>query len=256
MALLGAAYSTLFEPTQPVLERVTWHLPHLPAQLDGFRIGQLSDSHLGLPFTARNLRWAVKQMQREQPDLIVFTGDVVHRPEAIKQVPEMLRGLHAPLGVFAVSGNHDYWEGLDKLRHALASVNITMMFNQHQKLSWRGSDFWLLGTDDVWDGKPDLDETLYGVPHNAFTILMAHTPYGAQEAARMGVDLQLSGHTHGGHLRLPLLGAFAKPRYSGPYMLGRFQVGSMGLYVSRGLGGAPLRLLCRPEATIHTLRRV
>jgi predicted MPP superfamily phosphohydrolase len=93
------------------------------------------------------------------------------------------------------------------------------------------------------------------VPAGAFTLLLAHSPDYVTEAAERGVDVQLSGHTHGGHLRLPLLGGFGMPRFGRRYLMGRYQVGPTALYVSRGLGGVPLRLLCPPEATIITLRR-
>lgn len=252
---IGLAYMTLFEPTRPVLERVELRFPDLPPALEGARIGQISDSHLGLRFAARNLAWAVEQMRRERPELIVFTGDFVHTPEAIAELPCLLRGLGAPLGMYAVPGNHDYWEGMAELNAALAPLGIPMLLNEHRRLSWNGAELWLAGTDDVWDGRPDLDAALRGVPRDGFTVLLAHTPHLAMRAAERGVDLQLSGHTHGGHLRLPILGPFARPRYSTDYMIGRYNIGRMVLYVSRGIGGAPLRLFCRPEATIITLRR-
>ena len=96
---------------------------------------------------------------------------------------------------------------------------------------------------------------LDGVPRDAFTVLLAHSPDIADNTADYGFAVQLSGHTHGGHLRLPLIGPFARPRYGRRYVMGLYKVGAMTLYVSRGLGGVPLRLLCRPEATVLTLRR-
>jgi len=243
------------EPSRPILERVTLHLPDLPPQLEGLRIGQLSDSHLGFRYSEANLAWGVAQMQRERPDLVVITGDLVTHHWAIPDVPRLLRGLQAPLGVYAVPGNHDHWEGLADLRGALTLANIPLLLNEHRRLSWNGGDLWLAGIDDVWDGRPSLRRALRGVPAGGFTLLLSHAPDIADSAAHLGVNVQLSGHTHGGHLRLPLLGPFTLPRYGKRYVIGTYQVGAMTLYVSRGLGGAPLRLLCPPEATIFTLRR-
>ncbi|MBC8159659.1 MAG: metallophosphoesterase [Roseiflexaceae bacterium] len=247
-------YATLIEPRWPVLERFELRLPRLPPALDGLRVGQISDTHLGLPAAAHNLRWALAQMRREQPDLLVFTGDFIHRPAARLQLPVLLAGVRAPLGVFAVPGNHDGWESGGALRGLLAEAGVELMHNEHRRIAWRGGELFLLGLDDIWDGSPDLEQALVGVPHEAFTLLLAHTPHAAPAAAKLGIDLQLSGHTHGGHMVLPLLGPIAKPRYTGQFLSGLFQLNHTTLYVSRGLGGAPLRLACRPEAALITLR--
>jgi len=254
---LGAAslaYMQRFEPTHPTLERVTLRLPTLPPALDGLRIGQITDTHLGQPFAAANLRWAVEQMRREQPDLIGLTGDLAGLREGIPEIPPLLSGLRAPLGVYAVPGNHDYWEGLADVHAALMLADIPLLMNEHRHLRWNGADLWLAGIDEIWDGSPNIAAALAGVPRDAFTVLLAHSPDMADNAADYGFAVQLSGHTHGGHLRLPLIGPFARPRYGLRYVMGLYQVGSMTLYVSRGLGGIPIRLLCRPEATIFTLR--
>lgn len=108
-AALG--HMLLGEPARPILERITLHIPALPPELDGLRIGHLTDSHLGFRYSEANLTWGVAQMQRERPDLIVLTGDIVTHHWAIPDVPRLLHGLYAPLGIYAVPGNHDHWEG-------------------------------------------------------------------------------------------------------------------------------------------------
>lgn len=254
----GAAiglYATLVEPRWPVLEQHELHFADLPAHLDGLRIGQISDIHLGVPAATHNLRWAIEQMAREQPDLIVFTGDFIHHRAAQSQLPALLAGLQAPMGMYCVFGNHDGWESDTTLRDTLAAHGVALLLNEHRRLAWHGGELFVIGLDDVWDGTPDLEQALDGVPYGAFTLLLAHTPHGAPAAAKLGVDMQLSGHTHGGHMVLPLLGPIAKPRYTGRFLSGMFRVGRMTLYVSRGLGGFPLRFACRPEAAIFTLRR-
>jgi predicted MPP superfamily phosphohydrolase len=252
--LASAAYIALHEPARPQLTRVTLRLAGLPPELDVLRFGKISDSHLGMPHSARNLAWAVAQMRRERPELLTFTGDFVSHRVAIPTLGGLLQGLSAPLGAFAVPGNHDYWEGLPEVQAQLARHGITLLINQHRRLRWKGADLWLAGVDDLWDGQPDLATALRGVPRADCTLLLAHCPDVADEAARLGVAAQLSGHTHGGHLRLPLLGPLVLPRYGWNYPMGQYQVGRMALYVSRGLSGPSFRLLCRPEATIFTLR--
>jgi predicted MPP superfamily phosphohydrolase len=255
---LGAAslaYMRAFEPTHPTLNHVTLRLRTLPAALDGLRIGQITDTHLGLPHASANLSWAVEQMRNARPDLIALTGDLAGKRWGIPEIPPLLSKLSAPLGVYAVPGNHDYWEGLADVAAALMLADIPLLMNEHRRLSWNGADLWIAGIDDMWDGRPDFAAALDGVPGDAFTVLLAHSPDIADNAADHGFALQISGHTHGGHFRLPLLGPFTRPRYGIRYVMGQYQVGPMMLYVSRGLGGVPLRLFCRPEATIFTLRR-
>ena len=258
LAALGGAslvYLGLVEPASPRLERRTVHLPSLPPAWEGVRIGQISDCHLGLPFSRRNLRWAVAQLQRERPEVVVLTGDLVSRVAAIGHLAAALEGVHAPLGVYAVPGNHDYRAGLVALRAALARLHIPLLINTHQRLCWQETDLWLVGLDDGCEGRPDLDRALAGVPPGACTVLLAHTPDSADAAAERGLAVQLSGHTHGGHLRLPRLGPLALPPGGWRYAMGHYQVGRLQLYVSRGLGGTPVRLGCRPEVTLLTLRR-
>jgi uncharacterized protein len=255
---LGAAsiaYMARFEAASPTLERVTLRLPSLPAALDGLRIGQITDTHLGKPYAAQNLAWAIEQMQHEQPDLLALTGDLVGLRKGITELPALMSRLRPPLGVYAVPGNHDYTEGLADMHAALEISDIPLLMNEHRRLRWNGADFWLVGIDDIWDGRVDFAVALDGVPADAFKLLIVHEPDIADEAARYGFAAQLSGHTHGGHLRLPLIGPLARPRFGVRYVMGHYQVADMALYVSRGMSGLPLRLLCRPEATIFTLRR-
>jgi predicted MPP superfamily phosphohydrolase len=252
---LGVAYASLFEPARPLLERVTLPLPTLPAALDGLRIGQITDLHLGGPYNAANVRWAVAQMRRAQPDLLVLTGDFVSRHAAVPELKELLGGLHAPLGMYAVPGNHDYYEGIEDITATLTALGVEMLLNRSVPLRWGQGVLWLLGLDDVWEGEANLDAALAGLPPQAFSLLLCHVPDFVEQASQRGIAVQLSGHTHGGHLRLPLLGAFCVPRHGLRYQRGLAQVGATTLYVSRGIGGMPLRFGCAPEATIFTLRR-
>lgn len=255
--LAGAAYATLVEPRSPRLERLTLRFPELPRELDGLRIGHLSDLHLGQPFSEANARWAAAAMAAERPDLLALTGDFVSYEHAIATLPDVLAPLavaRPPLGTYAVLGNHDHWEGVAAIRAALAPLGVEFLMNSHRALPRGEGQLVLAGVDDMWEGDADLEGALRGAPEG-FRLLLAHCPDMADEAARLGVQLQLSGHTHGGHMRLPGLGSFCLPRHGWSYAVGHERVGALQLYVSRGAGGLPLRLNCAPEAAILTLRR-
>ena len=249
----GAAYARLIEPASPRCEHVTLHVPTLPPELEGLRIGHLSDLHLGTTHAADNTHWAIQKLMEVKPDLVVLTGDFVSYTHAIPEITPLLQPLRAPLGMYAVPGNHDYLEGMPAVTSTLARLGIEMLINEHRLLHWRGGSLALLGVDDMWYGKPDLDAALAGVPSSAFPLLLAHAPDFADEAAQRRIPMQLSGHTHGGQLRLPLLGPFCLPLYGLRYACGLEQVGPVQLYVSRGVGGVSLRFGCPPEATILTL---
>lgn len=251
----GLAYTTRYEPAHPRLERVTLSFANLPAELDGLRVGQISDTHLGLRYTEQNCAWGVEQLAREQPELIAVTGDLAGCKAGIPPIVPLLKGLRAPLGVYAVPGNHDYWEGMADVRGALALAGIPLLINRSLQLRWNGADLWLAGVDDMFDGRPDYAAARAGIPAGAFSILLSHAPDTAADAADYGFALQLSGHSHGGHVRLPGLGALTHPRYGARYVIGHHRVGALQLYVSRGLGGAAFRMFCPPELTIFTLRR-
>jgi hypothetical protein len=253
-AAAGLTYATMIEPRLPVLERVTLRLPLLPPALDGLRIGMLADLHLGMPHCTANTRWGVQQMQREQPDLIVIPGDFVSFPDGIDELPDLLRPLHAPLGIYATTGNHDYWEGVEEIYRALEPLPIEFLINRNTCIRWRGAELWLAGIDDMWYGTPDLTAALADIPEGACTVLLAHEPDFADVAALRPISLQLSGHTHGGHVYVPGLGSPCLPHHGLRYVRGWVQVDDLQVYVTRGLGGFPLRLNSVPEATIMTLR--
>lgn len=256
--LATAAYATLHEPRRPRLERVTMRFADLPPALDGLRVGQISDLHLGMRYAAENGRWAAEQLAAERPDLLALTGDFVSYEHAIGELGAVLAplaGLRPPLGAFAVPGNHDYWEGVPAIRRALEPLGVEFLINTHRVVRHGGAALTVAGLDDLWDGEPDLGAALRGAPAGGFTLLLSHCPDSADEAAALGVRAQLSGHTHGGHMIMPLIGPFVLPRFGWAHPVGHRRVGELQLYVSRGSGGLPLRLNCPPEATVITLRR-
>ncbi|MBA3947909.1 MAG: metallophosphoesterase [Herpetosiphonaceae bacterium] len=255
--LLGGAAVGLwgiYEALVPKLERVTLTLDGLPAAFDGLRIAHLSDFHLDEHIADRIAARAIRRVLREQPDLILFTGDFVTNSVPHARLRATIGQLHAPLGVWAVWGNHDYWFDINELRAALGEFPITVLENQHVALTRGAATLYLAGTDDLWEGHTDLDRALAGLPAEAPVILLAHEPDLATAAAQRGILLQLSGHAHGGHIALPWLGALFLPRYARQWARDLHRVGPMWLYVNRGLGGYLFRLGARAEVTLIELR--
>ncbi|WP_298817694.1 metallophosphoesterase [Chloroflexus sp.] len=251
---VGAGYALAVEPRRLHLQAYTLHVANLPEGLNGLTIGQLSDLHLGHRYSFVNAQRAIDHLLAAQPDLIALTGDLVQTRSAIARLPEVLKRLHAPLGVYAVPGNHDYWEGMPHIAAILREHGIHLLINRHRLIERNGARLLIAGVDDHWDGQPDLNLALGGAPAHDFRLLLAHCPDIADEAAAAGFQLQLSGHTHGGHVRMPGLGPLCLPRHGWRYDMGHFRVGAMHLFVSRGAGGLPLRLGCPPEVSLLRLR--
>ena len=251
LAMLG---SGLWNALFPALRRVDVPVPGLPRPLDGVTIAHVSDLHYGMPFTQSAARRGLRSVKAVAPDLIVFTGDFVSYRRHLRRLPLLLRPLHARYGMYACVGNHDHWAGLREVHQMLHACGIELLMNEHRAVAIRGATLVIVGVDDLWDGSPDLERALAGTPDGAPVLLLAHSPDYATTAACWPVVLQLAGHSHGGHIRLPILGPLLLPRHGIRHDRGFHRVGRMWLYVSHGLGGWPLRIGCRAETTILTLR--
>ncbi|MCC6442820.1 MAG: metallophosphoesterase [Armatimonadetes bacterium] len=168
--------------------------------------------------------------------------------------------LRACYGVYGVYGNHDHWSGdIAGVIAGLRPSGMTLLVNQAVKIKANDYEWWLCGRDDSWAGRPDLPKTLADMPEGAFKILLCHEPDFADTAAKYDIGLQLSGHSHGGQVSLPLTGPIILPPHGRKYPVGLQQVGDTGswVYTSRGIGVSfpPVRLNCRPEITLLTLSR-
>jgi predicted MPP superfamily phosphohydrolase len=253
----GYAYAARVEPTWLAVERVTIPLKHLHSTADGFRIALMGDFHLH-PFTQiAFVREAIARANALKPDLVVLVGDfVLQRADSIFELAPVLAQLNAKHGTFAVLGNHDLWTDAQVVRRGLEQAGLPVLDNTGVALSIGRATVYLAGLDDGWSGKPDLRRALDKQPQDAPTILLAHEPDFADKYSQDGrVSLQLSGHSHGGQVRLPGIGALVLPSFAEKYDQGLYQVNRMWLYTTRGIGviGPPVRLNCRPEITEITL---
>ncbi len=233
----------------------TVHIPiaHLHPALEGFKIVQLSDLHF-LPHTPLSLiRSAVARAGELKPDLIVLTGDyVTHEAETIFGMTDVLGDLDARYGVFAILGNHDVRAGKRIISHAIEETGITLLQNEGITFDVGQGQLLLAGVDDCIWGQPDLRRALDRQPADALTLLLAHEPDVIDEFSQAGrIDLQLSGHTHGGQIRLPFWGTPVLPKLGKKYVHGLRRINGSWLYTNRGIGmvGMPVRFSCPPEVT-------
>ncbi len=251
----------------PQLTRLELAFPDLPPGIAGLRIAQLSDLHAGPMVGAAALaRWRLLT-ERERPDLIVFTGDLVDsRPEELAPFLEAFQGLDAPFGRFAVLGNHDYFDDPRPIWRDLEKAGIRCLENQSALVQRGAGTLALLGLQDpmarngrfrrmVFGPGPRPAEAAQHVPAEAFRICLNHRPSEWGAALAAGARLTLSGHTHGGQIN-PIPGV-SSARLLGPHTEGLYRAGPDLLYVSRGLGvvGLPIRIAAPPEITLFTLRR-
>lgn len=235
------------------------YLPKLPGDFSGLRVVQLSDIHHGLYTRLEQVERAVELTNRLEPDLVALTGDFVsNSPNYIAPVAQALAPLRARLGVFAVLGNHDHRVGADTITAALEANGIAVLRNRHARLARNGSRFILAGVDDLGYGEDDLRSALRGADPDAFTLLLCHNPAVLPLAVMHGVDLVLSGHTHGGQMDIPRVRSFMHRRglrVPLRFRQGWDQVGSTQIYISRGIGTVvvPMRLRCPAEIPVLRL---
>ena len=254
--LSEAARSALSEPYRLTIEHHQIHLRRLPAALDGFRIVQLSDIHHS-SFTSRaQIKRAVETANSLQPDIIALTGDYISKErQYAAPCAELLGKLHARHGIFAVLGNHDHWTDAALITDLFRAEGMTVLVNQGMRFEMKGAAFWLAGVDDTMVGLEDLPLALAGSREDELKLLLAHNPIILRRAARAGVDLVLSGHTHGGQVNLRSeRSTSVRPRRR--LLKGLAREGETQIYVTRGLGTVvlPVRFGCPPEVSLLELR--
>jgi len=265
-ALAGAAglgYGGLLERSWVDVEHRTVSLPGLAEGLSGFRIAQISDIHLSRFTSEEHLMAAVTRINALQPDLVVLTGDYVgHEARFATGLIEPLRMLEPP--AYAVYGNHDLWTDREAVGAALAETPVVLLVNGNAEAA---PGLTVAGLDDAWSGHPRPQLALAGTPFDYTNLLLCHEPdyFDAIRKEELPVALQLSGHSHGGQVRLPTTrpdgnGVATRapllPHMATRYPIGHYRVENYQLYTNRGLGVWPLpfRFNCRPEITLFTLR--
>jgi predicted MPP superfamily phosphohydrolase len=267
-AALGAGLSTALGALalkrgleSPTLRELSVPLGRLPRALDGMTVVQLTDLHVGPTIGRRFIEDLVARVNALRPDLVAITGDLVDGSvDELREAVAPLAGLRAPRGVYFVTGNHEYYSGVDAWIGELGRLGVRVLRNERVQIGESDASFDLAGIDD-WNAHgmapghgPDLPRALDGRDPSRELVLLAHQPRAVHEAAVRGVGLQLSGHTHGGQIWPWGLAV----RLQQPYVVGLSREGGTQIYVSPGTGywGPPMRLGTRGEITRIVLRAV
>lgn len=247
-----------FNPDEITITEIPIKLQRLPSDFEHFRIVQMSDFHFGSWFNKSALLHSIEVVNQLEPDLIAITGDFIsYNPSKHMQfLIDALSRLNAAEGKVAVLGNHDYYSDPYLVREILRESNIHDLSNQVYTLQRNSSHLNFAGIDDHLTGKDNLNHVIKQIRDGTATVLLAHEPDFADISAPTGsFDLQLSGHTHGGQIRLPFFGSIYLPPLGRKYPSGIYSINGMTLYTNRGLGASWLRFRynCPPEISVFTL---
>lgn len=266
LLLLGFAVFWAFfvEPNRLIVRHETIQIEQWPRPLSGLRIGVLSDIHAGGAFIdERKLRTIVERTNQLQPDMIVILGDFVSgdgRRHELLMSPDVfgpiLKGFHAPLGVYSVLGNHDWWYDGRIVREALERNGIKVLDDEVLKLEARGTSFYLVGLADLWTRPQHIPETVAKVPENTTMIALTHNP-DIFPRLPSRVQLLIAGHTHGAQVRLPFIGYVVEPsrNYGDRYVRGHVYESGHHLFITTGIGTSivPVRFGVTPEIVLLTV---
>ncbi|HEX6026371.1 MAG TPA: metallophosphoesterase [Solirubrobacter sp.] len=256
-----ALWAGWVEPRRLVVRDVELRLPRWPRELDGLRAGVMSDLHAGVPHAGlQTIRRAVDALSAREPDVHLLLGDYLDASQMLRRdiapevVADELARLRAPLGTFAVIGNHDWRNSGDRMWRALDARGITVLEDR----AVEAGRFWVAGLADMRHRMPNVAEALRAVPADAPVIVLSHDPDLFPRIPER-VALTLSGHTHGGQVAIPLLRRPMMPSYYGErYARGHIVEGNKHLLVTSGVGtsGLPVRFLAPPEVLHLTLRNL
>ena len=263
IGLLLVCWSILIEPNRLIVKPTTVAIAGWPPGFEQCKIVALSDLHVGAPhITLDKVRQIVQLTNEQQPDLIVLLGDYVIQGVlggsfvAPESLVEILKDLHAPLGVYAVLGNHDWWLGGERVTSAFQQAGIRMLTNEAIPIQRNGQTLWLAGLGDLFSHQDDIDKTLRSVTTNDPILALTHTPDIFLKLPPQ-VVLTLAGHTHGGQVNLPWLGRRVVPSdYGEKYAIGFVEEGTRRLFVTTGIGTSilPMRFRVPPEIAVLTIK--
>ncbi|MGB9773132.1 MAG: metallophosphoesterase [Bacteroidota bacterium] len=257
-SFIGALDGIMLQTKCEITHR-TIKLKNLPSSFEGTTVALISDIHSGMFMPKSEMVMYAKLLQSLNADLILMPGDfVTFRKDEVHPFAEAFQDVRAPLGIYGVLGNHDFYAGADEITRRVEEIGIKVLRNEHVMLHRNDEAIALLGIDDLGHGD-NLEAAVNGVPVGVVRILMSHKPYNFPEVAQKRVDFTVAGHTHGGQIVFARLGkipiAFAS--LFSYYVAGFYRNNGTQLYVSRGIGtvGLPMRVNCPPEITLFTLTR-
>jgi predicted MPP superfamily phosphohydrolase len=260
--LVCGIWGFLIEPNRLVVNQATIQISNWPKEISGLRIAVIGDIHAGAPFIDdEKLGLLVERTNQQQPDLVVLLGDFMSQDtwHGHRVAPEItanhLKHLQAPLGVFAVLGNHDWWDNGEHVRRALEQAGIRVLENDVNEIKGRGKSFWLAGLSDIWTRPQQIGETLAKIPAESTVIALTHNPDTFRQLPS-SVPLLLAAHTHGGQVKFPWIGTPIVPsRFGQRYSAGHIFENGHHLFVTTGIGTSilPVRFRVTPEIMILTV---
>ena len=259
---LLAFWGFFVEPNRLVVKHESIKIDNWPKELDGLKIAVLSDIHAGASFIDDDkIRLIVDRTNQLQPDLIVILGDYItgngrggHHVEPEVFAP-LLKGFHAPLGVYSVLGNHDWWYNGRKVRQALEHNGLRVLDDEVLEVQFRGTAFWLVGLADLWTRPQRIEQTIAKIPEGQTIIALTHNPDIFPRLPQR-VQLMLAGHTHGGQVRFPFIGTVVQASdYGEHYLRGHVVEDGHHLFVTTGIGTSivPVRFGVPPEIVLLTV---
>ena len=264
LVLACLVWGFFIEPNRLIIHQETIQIDNLPKELSGLRIALIADIHTGGQFIDDNkLRKIVELTNQQNPDLIVLLGDYMspNSWHSRRVEPEVtaaaMKNLHAPLGVYAVLGNHDWWYNGGKVRRAFEANSIPVLDDEVAEIKWQNGSFWLVGLADFWTRPQHVSATIAKVPAGAPLIAITHNP-DVFPGLPGSVPLLLAAHTHGGQVSLPLIGTPIVPsRFGRKYTAGHVFENGHHMFVTTGIGTSilPVRFRVPPEIVILTIKQ-
>jgi len=250
------------EPNRLVIRPATIQIQNWPAELNGLRIAVISDIHTGGPFIdEKKLQLIVERTNKQRPDLVVLLGDFMSSNSwhshfvAPEITASVLKNFQAPLGTYAVLGNHDWWYDGNTVRRAFEAQGLTVLDNEVQDLRWKDKTFWLAGLADYWTRPQRIEATIAKARAGEPIIALTHNPDIFPRVPN-SVPLLLAGHTHGGQVQIPFVGPLvASSDRSGRFYEGHYVENGHHLYITTGIGTSlfPMRFRVPPEIVILTI---
>ena len=249
----------MWRRTIDAIEVVRVELPvrHLPTRLEGVVACQISDFHVDRDEDLNRLQQAVKSLNRLRPDFIFLTGDYFSGPDTMRryigEFSRALSDLNTTSGLFAIAGNHDHWSSFPVISEALGKAGARVLANENHRVELRGQGVAIVGIDDLWSRRAEPSRAFRGIRSDECTIVLAHNPDTALYARHFRPGVMLSGHTHGGVVRIPFYGSPIKSilRIGKRFYSGLNRYGEFYIYTNRGLGTfwVRIRINCRPEVS-------
>lgn len=240
--------------------KVEIFINNLPRGFEGFKIILFSDLHFGFFCKLKDVSDLVREVNFLSPDLLCFAGDLTDKrscQKRLEEISQILKKLSAPYGKYAVLGNHDYHTGEQRVVSVLEKSDFTVLLNSSSIIDKDNCRISISGLASALKGKADIEKTLTSIEENVLKILMVHEPDYADIICKQQIDIQLSGHSHGGQVCLPIFGPLRRTKLGKKYIEGFYSLGRLQLVTTKGVGTTilPMRFMCQAEVVVITLSR-